>query len=305
MSSRNLKSTPARPNREKRGEPPTGGDKSAPPASWSWRARELSDELVFVFLIVAFMKLFLVDIYKIPTGSMTPTLLGGTVAETDVNGDGLEDLVYWDPHGGGQIMDSGLVFLNDGQLKRLAPSVRTSAMMNNPRTNPKMRNVYDKILVNKMVYWFRDPRRGEVAIFKVPPPQFRVEAPIYIKRLVGERGETLTFIPDPELGGKFAQLALDGTPVTDPPFFASWRYRSIVNLNSRDAVKLPYVAYREMPDGTQWLDRIEIPDDMVYMFGDNTESSLDSRYWGGVPVENLKGRAFLRVWPLRRIGWIE
>src|SRR5262245_59343474 len=57
--------------------------------------RQTADELFFVFCIVMFFKLFLVDLYKIPTGSMTPTLIGGRIAELDINQDKLKDLAYW------------------------------------------------------------------------------------------------------------------------------------------------------------------------------------------------------------------
>jgi hypothetical protein len=47
------------------------------PASLGAKIRELTDELMLVFVIVMFIKLFIVELYKIPTGSMTPTLLDG------------------------------------------------------------------------------------------------------------------------------------------------------------------------------------------------------------------------------------
>jgi signal peptidase I len=67
---------------------------------------------------------------------------------------------------------------------------------------------------------------------------------------------------------------------------------------------LPFVHYSDLPNGWRNLDRIDVPAGQVFVMGDNTLGSLDSRYWGGVPTENLKGRAFLRVWPLRRLGRI-
>jgi signal peptidase I len=288
-------------------EPPT------PPAtapdgspSWGMRLRELVDELVFVFVIVMFMKMFLVELYKIPTGSMTPTLLGGAVAEVDFNNDGRNDLVYYESQGNEPILDrGGLVFLNDGARRTLALGQRPSPEQTGRWLREgKLRSVYDRILVNKLVYWFHQPRRGEVVVFKVPDPPFRPEAPIYIKRLAGEPGERLSFLPDPATGGELGQLAVDGRAVTQPDFFNVWRYRPTVNVNYNSYVGLPYVRYADQPYGERRLVRIDVPRGMVFMLGDNTEGSLDSRYWGGVPLANLKGRAFFRILPFRRFGWI-
>jgi signal peptidase I len=314
MSARSPKSSrPQRPS-AKRADAAAAGPKPPPKPdaakggatpTWEERVRELVDELVFVFVIVMFMKMFLVEIYKIPTGSMTPTLLGGTVAETDLNKDGLEDLVYWDPQGGGLIMDHGLLFINDGRRKLRDPLAALSAGENARLVQAgKAHNVYDKILVNKLVYWFKEPKRGEVVVFKVPNPPFLPETPIYIKRLVGEPGDTLSFVDDPATGGELAQLALDGRPVEAPDFFKDWRYRPTVNTIFNNWIDLPFVKYEQVSPRIRRLKEIRVPEDMVFMLGDNTDSSLDSRYWGGVPTENLKGRAFFRVWPPYRFGRI-
>ena len=45
-----------------------------------------------------------------------------------------------------------------------------------------------------------------------------------------------------------------------------------------------------------------VPEGCIWVMGDNRENSADSRYFGAVPQENLIGVAFLRYWPLDRIG---
>ena len=45
-----------------------------------------------------------------------------------------------------------------------------------------------------------------------------------------------------------------------------------------------------------------VPEGCIWVMGDNRENSADSRYFGAVPQANLIGVAFLRYWPLDRIG---
>ena len=46
---------------------------------------------------------------------------------------------------------------------------------------------------------------------------------------------------------------------------------------------------------------IKVPKGSFYVLGDNSKNSLDSRYWGFAPDDNLVGRAFLIHWPVKRI----
>ena len=49
----------------------------------------------------------------------------------------------------------------------------------------------------------------------------------------------------------------------------------------------------------------KVPEGEVYVFGDNSKDSYDSRYWGGVPIKNIKGKAMFIWWPLNRIQFVE
>jgi signal peptidase I len=40
------------------------------------------------------------------------------------------------------------------------------------------------------------------------------------------------------------------------------------------------------------------------MMGDNEPNSCDSRYWGQLPRSDVIGKAFVRIWPLSRLGWL-
>ncbi|MCL5270247.1 MAG: signal peptidase I [bacterium] len=270
---------------------------STPPAkSPGARVRELADELVLVFLLVMFVKMFFVELYKIPSGSMTPTLLGGTVAFVDLNGDGHKDLVYWED------ATQPLAFVNDPVTGRYLANRTIQARFdagNLPFIPDRLKhNVFDRILVDKMAYWLRNPRRGEIVIFKVPARIFKPEAPIYVKRLVGEPGDLVTF--DTE-----GRLVVDNRPVDRPAFFRTQRYKTTIFTRTDGYDDQPNVVYNTLDAFDRRILAIKVPPDKAYVFGDNTAGSLDSRYWGGVPLPNFKGRAFLRVLPLGRFGFLD
>ncbi|MCA9408523.1 MAG: signal peptidase I, partial [Candidatus Omnitrophica bacterium] len=48
-----------------------------------------------------------------------------------------------------------------------------------------------------------------------------------------------------------------------------------------------------------------VPEGMVFVLGDNSQSSHDSRYWGFVPVENIIGKAEIIYWPFNRMRILE
>jgi len=50
---------------------------------------------------------------------------------------------------------------------------------------------------------------------------------------------------------------------------------------------------------------VTVPKDSYFVLGDNSRSSLDSRYWGFMPAHNLLGKAILIYWPIKRIRMIK
>jgi signal peptidase I len=137
----------------------------------------------------------------------------------------------------------------------------------------------DHLLVNKFVYGarleipftqlsfgrlpgLRAPQRGDVVVFVNP----RDPSQDFIKRVVAVAGDTVEM--------RSRQLYVDGVAVTDP--FATYRLGGVPNSQRFG----PY----EVPAGT------------LFAMGDNRDESSDSRIWGPVPLENVKGLAFIIYW---------
>jgi signal peptidase I len=248
--------------------------------------RAWADALIVAFVLALFLRVFVIELFKIPSGSMTPTLIGGQVAQMDYNGDGRPDLLLMDAS------DRPLLFLDDGE--RLRPQGPVSLSREERRrleSEGRVHSRNDRILVNKLAYWFHPPARGDIVVFEAPPAIWEPGKAVFVKRCVGLPGETLGFDAD---GG----LTVNGVAATDPPVFARQRYRSLLDPS---AIAAPGGVIEADP-GTDWegrrrIRRMHVPYGQILVLGDNADSSLDSRYWGGVPIENVKGRAFFRYYP--------
>ncbi len=251
--------------------------------------REWADALVIAFVLAMFVRVFIVELFKIPTGSMTPTLLGDEVAYVDWDNDGLEDLVVR----GHQT----LVFINKGGRYEVDPTARPSPWQIRQWEEQRLlRPQYDRILVNKFRYWFTPPQRGDVVVFKVPDVIWDPKKPIYIKRVVGVPGDVIEFD---------GRLRVGGEIVESPSFFNHQEYINSVPYNLSGFEKQPFVKYRKDDFSRLEIEEVDVPPGGIYVLGDNTRSSLDSRYWGLVSLDSVKGKAFMRYWPINRIKFID
>ncbi len=265
--------------------------------------REWIDALIIAFVLAMFIRTFVVELFKIPSGSMSPTLLGDYIAEGPAQDDTGQTRQYLFVMPGsaqtaaitvGEIQ----VFSKDasGEYHYEGKSHHSQLSMSQQLLiSEKIHREEHRIFVNKMAYWFQPPDRGDIAVFKVPfelEPSVHRRADgvetgvhpynrntsVYVKRTVALPGETVEIRPGDQ------RLHVNGKPVVDPPVFKHRQYRP-----------------PGMP-GEPYLDKV--PEGEVFMFGDNSDNSLDSRYWGGVPLENFRGKAFLRYWPLRKFKFL-
>ena len=142
----------------------------------------------------------------------------------------------------------------------------------------------DQVIVNKMAYNFRAPKRGDVAVFdtrNIKHNQVRKDT-FYIKRMVG--------MPLERIQIREGRLVVNGDAVSEPMIFQQIANDPVYQGGyGNDAL----LATAE--------DTIELGEDHYLMCGDNTASgmSLDGRFFGGVPREDFRGPAVFVYWPFR------
>ena len=130
----------------------------------------------------------------------------------------------------------------------------------------------DRVLANRFIYRFRDPRRGEIVVFKTPPKaRLRCGAGgTFVKRLIGLPGDTVR-----ETDGR---VYIDDKLLSEPYIRPERRDRNPTQV-------------------------FHVPKGEYFMMGDNRQQSCDSRSWGSVPRKNLIGEVFAVYWPPNRISF--
>lgn len=190
--------------------------------------REYLESIVIAVILALFIRTFVVQAFKIPTGSMEPNLLIG-----------------------------------------------------------------DHLLVNKFVFGptlskaerlalpLRDVRRGDVVVFKYPEDPERD----FIKRVIGLPGETIEL--------KDHRIHVNGRPIEEP--YAHYLPRPenpVQHETTSDDVRDRYGP-------------VVVPPNAFFVMGDNRDNSQDSRYWGFLPKENIKGKALMIYWSFDGSdGWL-
>jgi signal peptidase I len=135
----------------------------------------------------------------------------------------------------------------------------------------------DRVLANRFIYHFRDPKRFEIVVFKTPPA-----AQVACSSGGGGGGETFV-------------KRLIGLPGD------RWREQNGFIYINGERLNEPYV--KEDRRDSETIPEKTVPKDNYLMLGDNRASSCDSRRWGTVPRKNLIGPVFAIYWPPSRIGF--
>lgn len=146
----------------------------------------------------------------------------------------------------------------------------------------------DRVMVNKLAYRFGEPARGDVIVFDSPlAPDKGGES--FLGAVVRNIGEALGLsTPDTALIKRV--IAIGGETI---------EIRGNTVYIDGVAIDEPYLRPgSQMPA----FGPLTIPADEVFVMGDNRNQSEDSRRFGTIPLDDIIGRAFLRVWPPSRWG---
>lgn len=193
--------------------------------------REYVEAILIAVVLAMFIRSFIVQAFKIPSGSMKPTLIIG-----------------------------------------------------------------DHLLVNKFIYGiripiidryliqFNKPKRGDILVFKWP----KDESKDFIKRVIGIEGDIIEIKND--------ILYVNGEKVetvyvakyNDNDISEADRYEEFLGENKHYILD-QYVKYEDFGPVT-------VPENSVFVMGDNRDNSQDSRYWGFVTLNKIKGKALIIYW---------
>ena len=121
--------------------------------------------------------------------------------------------------------------------------------------------------------------RGDVVVFKRPPGEPDPQIKDLIKRVIGLPGETLVLRRD-------CRVFVDGKALVEPYVEDSAPTRRRHGVD---------------PDGDG---SVTVPDEMLFVMGDNRGGSFDSRYFGAITESSVVGRAFVIMWPIGDWAWL-
>lgn len=226
--------------------------------------RETIETLVVAFIIASVIKAFLFEIFYIPSGSMIPTL-----------------------------------------------------------------EIKDRLVVLKPIYGIQNPlfntKHQKTFLFVVPNPFYHKELPFsdnkYVIKFKNEhkRNDVIVFYPPEEpVSGSiyyYTDQSFRKVSYFRPPQKPGYNYiKRIVGLPG-ELLELKngyiYIDGKKQEESNHLLNRdignfgpVQIPDDHFFVMGDNRARSSDSRVWGFLPANNIIGKAYVKLWPLNRLGLI-
>lgn len=132
--------------------------------------------------------------------------------------------------------------------------------------------INDRLVIEKISYYFNPPERGDIVVFWPPDSVFEGQPSrdAFIKRVIGLPGDTVEVTN--------GRVLVNGAPLDETYIKAEPEY--------------------------EWGPET-VPDDSYLVLGDNRNSSFDSHSWGFVPRDNIIGKAVVRFWPPSRVGGLE
>ena len=329
-------------------------------------------EVILVAVAVAMaIRTFFLQPFKIPTGSMQPTLFGVT-SKNYLPGYGQPgDPHFKIPTGWGRVKEwfEGVSYVHvvaqtDGAIDRLelmkrflifnieqtlwidnvphtiwfppdfgeAPDHREDPMAFRAGWRPgyiyhKGEDVVnlrvsagDHLFVDRFTYNFRQPKRGEIVVFetsgidRLPPDQ---QGTFYIKRLVGLGGETLSLKQDYEVENEprygavpVGHLVIDGQPLSasTPHFENLYGFTDVRPGEKKLKYQENHYFGHAMFGALAPENNFPVETNHLFVMGDNTFNSSDSRFWGDFPKDKVVGKSFFVYWPITtgangRFGW--
>ena len=289
------------------------------PLNWESHWRENCEVILVAIVVAVGIRSYFLQPFKIPTGSMQPTLNGiighpsakpgpnilRQVAEYLILGRNYINVVSERDDEIEQVLPKKFAFFFT--FSRVVCTNQTFLVYASPETlrqdfKVAAGNRYkagdviargavdtgDQVFVDKFSYNFMKPHRGDVFVFRTIGIQMiesradpETGAPFYIKRLAGLPGDTLRI--DPPL------LYVDGK------IAEGYGFKRVMS------VKDGYSGYGNPSYPATQLGSpgasFRVPDHNYFALGDNSYNSSDSRYWGTVPEENLVGRGLFVYWP--------
>lgn len=301
-----------------------------PLAAW----RENFDVLVVAISVAMAFRAYFYQPFKIPTGSMQPTLYGIHSQARDASEATLLDkqpfkFAKWLVTGQSfkiiraQASGTANIFPSDSSKKPgyspvvvagKAYYVPNDAILANPPrlaggitngAHVKAGTVLwsgtvtsgDFVFVNRWKWNFSHPKLGDVMVFATTGIPKLIQGTHYIKRMTGRPGDTLQIAPP--------DLIVNGQIITEPE-----RIGQIARREQIAPWAPPYAGFNPCgrnsapasysPAGTLCFpsDTVTLGPREYYAMGDNSFNSYDSRYWGPVPERNLLGPAAVVYWPL-------
>src|ERR1700720_1268917 len=280
------------------------------PVTWESHWRE-NVEVVFVAIIVAVgIRSYFLQPFKIPTGSMQPTLNGiighpmtsespnilQQVAEFILRGRNYINVVSREDDEVLQVQrQKYLFFFTWSRIicqhqkflvycppEQLGADFRVSPGVRYRRDEVIARGAVDtgdQVFVDKFSYNFVKPHRGDVFVFRTRDiPDIGDQTQFYIKRLAGLPGDSLRIEP-PKLyvNGRVAE---------------GFGFQRV--MEARDGYRGYGPGHLALSDPVR---AFEVPKHTYFAMGDNSYNSFDSRWWGPVPERNLVGRGLFVYWP--------